>query len=135
MSARSLAVGLTAAVLALTACSNTSSSVNRTPSSGTATATAVNGVQHITLTVGTDDRFHPATIVVHRGRVEITLEHDDAGAPHDWSLSGFPGDYVPIVNGGQTRSKTFLAPAPGSYPFVCTIHAKLGMTGTLVVRP
>ncbi len=114
MSARRLAVGLTAAGLALAACTNGSSSVNRTPHNGTGTASPVDGVQQITLTVGADDRFHPSTIVVHRGRVEITLKHDDAGAPHDWSLSGFPGDYVPIVNGGQTQSKTFTAPAPGT---------------------
>jgi plastocyanin len=143
MSARRLAAGRVAAAFAvpallalvLTGCSNGSSSVNRAPHAGTATATPVDGVQRVTLTVGEDDRFHPSTIVVHRGRVQITLKHDDAGAPHDWSLTGFPGDYVGIVNGGQTRSTTFTAPAPGTYPFVCTIHAKLGMTGSLVVRP
>jgi plastocyanin len=135
MPVRRIAACVTAAVIALAGCSNGSSPVNRAPNSGTATATAVGGVQRVTLEVGTDDRFHPSTIVVHRGRVEVVLKHDDAGAPHDWSLSGFPGDYVPIVNGGQSRAKTFLAPAPGKYPFVCTIHAKLGMSGTLVVEP
>lgn len=135
MPVRRLAVWLTAAGLALAGCSNGSSPVNRAPHTGTATPTVVNGVQQVTLEVGADDRFHPSTIVVHRGKVEVTLKHDDSGAPHDWSLTGFPGAYVPIVNGGQSRSVSFMAPSPGSYPFVCTIHAKLGMTGTLVVRP
>ena len=138
MLVRRLAAGVPAAVLvvlAAAACSNGSSPVNRAPHSGTASATVVGGVQRVTIEVGADDRFHPSTIVVHRGRVEVVLKHADAGAPHDWSLTGFPGAYVPVVNSGQSGAKTFMAPAPGRYPFVCTIHAKLGMTGTLVVEP
>lgn len=133
MAGRPLACAL-AAVLLVAGCSNGSSPINARPHAGTETASPVNGVQRVTIEVGADDRFHPSTIVVHPGRVEIVLKHDDAGAPHDWSLTGFPGAYVPVANGGQTRTASFTAPAPGRYQFVCTIHAKLGMNGTLVVE-
>jgi plastocyanin len=135
MPARRTAAALAAAVLGVAGCSNSQSPINSRPHTGTASASDVNGVQQVTITVGADDRFHPSTIVVHRGKVEIVLEHDAEGAPHDWSLDGFPADYVPLANGGQTRTATFTAPSPGRYQFVCTIHAKLGMTGTLVVEP
>lgn len=124
------AVGL----LALAACSNTESPINRTPLSGTATASEVNGVQHITLLVGNDYRFHPSTFVVHSGRVEVTLKNTGSGAPHDFQVTQFPSDYVPQVQQpGQTTSTTFTAPSPGRYQFVCTIHTRQGMVGTMVV--
>lgn len=130
---RSAACALAAALL-VAGCSNGSSPINRRAHTGTATATPVDGVQRVTVEVGDDDRFHPSTIVVHPGKVEIVLKHDPAGAPHDWSLSGFPAAYVPTTTSGQTRTAGFVAPAPGKYQFVCTIHAKLGMNGTLVVE-
>jgi plastocyanin len=135
MPARRILACAAAAALVSAGCTNTESSVNARPHTGTATASPVNGVQQVTITVGADDRFHPSTIVVHRGKVEIVLKHDADGAPHDWSLTGFPGDYVPTTTGGQTRTASFMAPSPGKYQFVCTIHTKLGMTGTLVVEP
>jgi plastocyanin len=67
--------------------------------------------------------------------VEIILKHTGTGAPHDWQLSGFPADFVPLTNGGQTRMATFVAPAAGRYEFVCTIHVRQGQRGTLIVAP
>ena len=122
-----------AAVLALTACSNNRSAVNRRPQTGTATASAVAGVQQVTIDAGDDFRFHPSTVVVHPGRVRVILHHTGTGAPHDWSLTGLPKDFVPLVSAGQTGQVTFVAPPPGRYPFVCTMHAAQGMSGTLVV--
>jgi plastocyanin len=135
MPARRIVACAAAVVLGLAGCSNSQSPINRRPHTGTATASMVNGVQQLTITVGQDDRFHPSTLVVHRGKVEIVLKHDAEGAPHDWSLTGFPVAYVPTTTGGQTHTASFMAPSPGSYRFVCTIHSKLGMTGTLVVKP
>lgn len=135
MPARRIVACAGAAALALVGCSNSQSPINRRPHTGSATASMVNGVQQVTVTVGQDDRFHPSTLVVHRGKVEIVLKHAAEGAPHDWSLTGFPVAYVPVTTGGQTRTASFMAPSPGNYRFVCTIHAKLGMTGTLVVKP
>jgi len=135
MPARRIVACAAAAALLMAGCTNTQSPINAHPHTGTETASPVNGVQQVTITVGVDDRFHPSTIVVHRGKVEIVLKHDAEGAPHDWSLDGFPAAYVPTTTGGQTRTASFTAPSPGKYQFVCTIHAKLGMTGTLVVEP
>ena len=129
-------LGLVAcAALVLAGCSNGSSPINARPHTGTATATVVGGVQKVTIEVGADDRFHPSTIVVHRGKVEIVLKHDAAGAPHNLSIGAPLNIFVPTIDGGQTQSSSFIAPSPGKYQFVCTIHAKLGMTGTLVVKP
>jgi plastocyanin len=92
-------------------------------------------VQQVTITTDQRYRFTPSTITVHPGRVRITLTHAGTGAPHDWSLTGFPDDNVPLVTPGQSKSVEFTAPAPGTYTFVCTIHIAQGQTGTLVVLP
>jgi plastocyanin len=127
--------GLLAAggMIILTACSNTQSPVNRRPYSGSALASVVNGVQQVTIDVGDDFRFHPSTITVHPGRVQIVLKHTGTGAPHDWQVTDFPADFVPLTNSGQTRTGTFIAPAPGRYEFECTIHLRQGQRGTLIV--
>lgn len=130
-----LACAALAVPTTLAGCTNSQSSINSRPHTGTATASPVGGVQQVTIEVGADDRFHPSTIVVHRGKVRIVVKHDADGAPHDLQVADLPGAYVPTMGSGQTRSVSFTAPAPGNYRFVCTIHAKLGMTGTLVVKP
>ncbi len=122
-------------LIAVTACSNHESSVARQPQTGSASASEVNGVQQVTVTVGDAFRFNPSTITVHQGRVKITLVHKGSGAPHDWQLPQFPSDQVPLVNAGQSTSATFTTPSPGRYQFVCTLHVAQGMTGTLVVLP
>jgi len=123
-----------AASLALAGC-QTQSAINREPHTGSTTASASAGVQDVVITTDQRYRFTPSTITVHPGKVRITLKHVGTGAPHDWSLQGFPADYVPLVSAGQTKSVDFLAPAPGTYKFVCTIHVPQGQTGTLVVLP
>lgn len=132
---RPLLAAAAVSVLAVTACSNTQPAVTRRPRTGSATASVVDGVQQVTLLVGDDYRFHPSTITVHPGRVQVVLRHTGTGAPHDWQLSDFPADFVPLTSGGQTRSATFIAPAPGRYEFVCTIHVRQGQRGTLDVLP
>lgn len=127
------AVLLVGAGLLLASCTNTEPAVNREPNTGSATASAVSGVQQITVTAGDDFRFHPATIVVHPGEVRLILKHTGTGAPHDWRLTGFPADSVPLTDAGQTRVVTFTAPAPGHYKFDCSIHINQGMVGTLIV--
>jgi plastocyanin len=128
------------AALVLTAC-ETSSSANREPHTGTATASSTAGVQTVTVHSGlnsADFRFHPSTIVVHPGKVRLVLVNDGrkgAGAPHNWSLSGLPGAATALISAGQQGEVSFTAPAPGRYQFVCTIHTRQGQTGTLIVRP
>lgn len=123
------AVGL----VLLAACSNSQASINRGPRTGSNTASAVNGVQQITIDTGDDYRFHPSTITVHPGKVEIILRHTGTGAPHDWQVTDVPADFVPLTPAGHTRMATFIAPAPGTYEFVCTIHVQQGQRGTLIV--
>ncbi len=125
---------LLVAAVALTGCQS-QSAINRKPHTGTSTAVAADGVQDITITTDQNYRFDPSTITVHPGKVKITLTHTGTGAPHDWSLNGFPDDNVPLVSPGQTKSVEFTAPSPGTYTFVCTIHVNQGQTGTLVVLP
>ena len=87
------------------------------------------------MTVGPTFRFDPSTITVHRGQVKITLHHLGTGAPHDWQLTGFPAAQIPILSDNQTQSVTFMAPSPGKYQFVCSIHLNQGQTGTMIVLP
>jgi plastocyanin len=126
------------ALLLLAGCANREAAVNKRPHSGTGTATAVAGVQQITVTVDAGDyRFHPSTLVVHPGEVRIVLVNTakpGAGPPHDVIFSGLPAADVPLAMAGQTQSVTFTAPAPGTYNFVCSIHARQGQTGKLIVR-
>jgi plastocyanin len=132
---RALAMLATLAVLA--ACSNRQPEVNKRAHSGTGVATEVNGVQQIVVTSGVDLRFHPSTIVVHQGKVRIVLVNTakpGAGPPHDIQMTGLPAADVPLVAAGETQSVTFIAPAPGTYSFVCSIHATQGQSGKLIVR-
>jgi plastocyanin len=124
-----------AAVLAtgaLAACT-TEPSVNRRPHTGSAAASAVDGLQQITVTASDTDRFDPSTITVHPGQVHVVLVNDGSGKPHDWTLLALPGAHTTLIGGGAKTSVTFTAPAPGRYTFVCTVHVKQGQTGTLVV--
>jgi len=119
-------------VLAVAGCSNHTANVNRRPQSGSTTAAPVDGVQSVTIRADDTYRFTPDTITVHPGKVRITLINT-GHAPHDFSLGGFPADFVPLASGGQTSTATFMAPAPGRYTFVCTIHVAQGQTGALIV--
>jgi plastocyanin len=135
--ARPLAGATVAVVVGISGagCSNTEAGVNRRPHSGSASATVVNGMQQVTVEATDTYRFVPSTIVVHPGPVRIVLVNTGHGAPHTWSLTGFPADFVPLTPAGQTLAATFVAPAPGTYTFVCTIHVKQGQTGQLIVVP
>ncbi|HZC70709.1 MAG TPA: cupredoxin domain-containing protein [Jatrophihabitans sp.] len=127
-----------AALVLLAACARTAE-VNKRPHTGTGTATlARGGVQQVVVNTGVDLRFHPSTIVVHPGRVRIVLVNTaakGAGPVHNLSFDNLPGaDDVPDVQAGYAASATFDAPAPGTYSFVCTIHANQGQTGKLIVK-
>jgi plastocyanin len=124
-------------LVTLVACSNSTASVNRRPHTGESTAADVNGVEEVTIQATDNFRFIPSTIYVHTGKtVKITLVKTGDQAPHDWQLTQFPSDFIPLLTAkGQTASTTFVAPAPGRYEFVCTIHVQAGQTGTLVVLP
>lgn len=122
----------------LAGCSNRESASNKRPHTGTGTASTVNGVQQLIVTTGVDLRFHPSTLVVHRGPVRIVLKNvptNGSGPPHNLYFGGLPvSDDIPTTSAGQSQSVTFTAPGPGTYRFVCTIHQAQGQTGKLIVR-
>lgn len=135
--ATAVALGASLSVALLAGCQS-KSAINREPQSNvTFSASASAGVQDVVITTDNKYRFTPDTITVHPGKVRITLKHlsTGGGAPHDWQLQGFTSDYVPLTQSGQTNSVEFVAPAPGRYQFICTIHVVQGQTGTLVVLP
>lgn len=126
--------------LALSACSNENSAVANSPHTGTGTATpAADGLQRIVVDTGPDLRFHPSTIVVRPGRVQIVLRNmqmgGSGGPPHDLKVYGVNDAYIPNIQEGQSASTTFTVTKPGRYEFVCLIHIQQGQTGTLIVRP
>ena len=121
--------------MTLSACSNREPSVNKRPHGGSTTASAVDGLQTITVDATNTYRFNPSTITVHPGLVRIELHNvgkNGVGAPHDWALPTVSVT-TPLVSAGKVDTVTFMAPSPGHYTFVCTIHRKQGQTGTLVV--
>jgi plastocyanin len=125
------------ALATLVACTNREAEVNKRPHGGTGVASDVGGVQQVVLRTGVDLRFSPSTIIVHPGRVRIVLVNTaqpGAGPPHDLQASKVPGADVPLTAAGHTQSTTFTAPAPGTYTFVCSIHAAQGQTGKLIVK-
>ncbi len=127
-----------AAVATLAACTNSKAPLAKSPHSGTGAASEVAGVQQITVTTGSDLRFHPSTLTVHPGMVQILLINkvgSSGGPPHNLQVSGLPGAFVPLTTAGDTGTVTFTAPSPGRYHFVCTIHVQQGQTGTLIVEP
>jgi uncharacterized cupredoxin-like copper-binding protein len=100
-------------------------------------ASASNGVQHVTVTVGNSMTFDPAAITVHAGQpVQLTLRN--AGLmPHDFSLSDGVAEALKIAtNGGQSASGTFTIDTPGTYSFDCSMpgHAAAGMRGTITAQ-
>lgn len=125
-----------AALVSVAGCAR-EAEVNSRPQAGTGTASSVNGVQQITIRSGQDLRFTPSTIVVHPGVVRLVLVNSSAagaGPPHDVTFSGLPAANIPTTQPGRLSAVTFTAPAPGTYQFVCSIHARQGQTGTLIVE-
>jgi len=137
MPRRALYAAAVLALALLSACSNTSSPVNRRPHNGTSTAVDSGGVEEVTVQATSTYRFIPSTIYVHAGKtVRLTLIKSGGGAPHDWQLTKMPSAFVPLLTAdGEKGTTTFVAPSPGRYQYVCTIHIAAGQTGTLVVLP
>jgi plastocyanin len=130
-----VAGAVAAPAVLLGGCTNSQAPVNREPHPGSVTATVTNGVQRVRIEAGNDYRFHPSTVTVHPGKVQIVLVNTGSGAPHDWQLPSYPKDFVPLIGAHQTSSASFTAPGPGRYEFVCTIHERQGQIGTLIVAP
>jgi plastocyanin len=130
---------LVAAVATATAgCSNREAPINKEPHTGVEVAKLTHGVQLAVVKTGADFRFHPSTIIVHRGVVRIVLRNTEpasGGPPHNLHVTGLPGITVPLTYPAHAAEDTFVAPKPGRYRFICTIHVAQGQTGVLIVKP
>jgi plastocyanin len=130
------ALAVLAALATVSGCAR-EAAVNSEPHTGTGVASTVDGMQQVVLRTGVDLRFHPSTIIVRPGKVRLVLENTakpGAGPPHNLHVGGLPGADIADVQAGFSASVTFTAPEPGTYDFVCTIHASQGQTGKLIVR-
>jgi plastocyanin len=79
-------------------------------------------------------KFDTQTLTARSGaNVTVNLRNEDAAVAHDISFSIAGLGHGHTCFGPCTDSYTFTAPAPGSYPFFCTVHIE--MQGTLVVTP
>jgi plastocyanin len=66
--------------------------------------------------------------------VLVNTSKPGAGPPHNVTFGGLPAANIATTQAGRQSSVTFEAPAPGTYNFVCSIHAAQGQTGKLIVR-
>jgi plastocyanin len=121
------------ACVALVGCSNRNAPQTRGAHSGDVQVTAgAGGVQAVTIDGGDNMRFDPSTIHVHPGKVKITLDVTGT-TPHELSFTKDIKPTIPLTLHGQHGSIEFTVTKPGRYPFVCQLHQREGMTGTMIV--
>jgi plastocyanin len=115
-----------ALLLALTACSSTSSATaGPSATAGSASAAAVSGTQ---IVISNFD-FSPMTLTVSPGAHVTVVNHDSTAH----TLTASSGNAFDTGDIGPGKSATFTAPTkPGSYSYICSIHQF--MHGTLTVR-
>ena len=115
-------------------------------------------------TAGEALQFAPAALsATAGGQVKVTFKNGSAAQKHNWVLvkgadadaqkvddegatAGEAAGYIPtdpnvvasvkLVNGGETGTTSFAAPAAGNYIFLCTFpgHYAAGMKGTFTVK-
>jgi plastocyanin len=105
------------------------------PASSPASPPASTGAA-VEITVATDTgselRFDPVDVQVQAGaQVRLTFENRST-VPHNLTFADpIKAATATIVAAGTSETIEFVAPAPGSYQFHCTLHP--GMSGTLTV--
>jgi plastocyanin len=81
--------------------------------------------------------FSPASATAPaNASVNLTFDNQDPAVLHDLKLlspSGTTLAHTDVFEGIAQRTVTFTTGAPGSYPFICTVHPQ-DMRGTLVVQ-
>jgi plastocyanin len=87
----------------------------------------------LTTAAGETTAFDPAEAVVEAtGPIAITFRNASS-LPHNLTFTaGLTAATRTIVSPGTSDELVVSPLAPGTYPFVCTIHD--GMAGTLIVR-
>lgn len=161
---RSLSVVLVLGLaLLLAACGGRESSTGG-GSGGRTGTTAGNGVTIDLASDGEMLAFDKTTLTVEAGQVvTINFQNTSIAQQHNWVLvdggadvsrpiaeagilAGLQGEYLPadrskiiahtgVLNGRESGSVTFTAPAPGTYLYICTVpgHYPI-MQGTLIVE-
>jgi plastocyanin len=117
----------------LGACSNNRESAQARAPVHTETANAkvaADGVQEVTITGNERFRFVPSTIKARPGPLRIVLMNSGT-TPHDLEVEG-AGQGTGLVAGGE-RAQITVNLKPGRYRFVCTLHIRLHMMGTIIV--
>lgn len=95
------------------------------------------GSESSQVTIGTDTGaallFDPESAsVTGGGTVEVTFENVST-IPHNLTFQDpIDAETATVVDPGASETIEFEAPAPGNYPFVCTLHP--GMEGTLTIE-
>jgi plastocyanin len=74
-------------------------------------------------------QFSPSTFSVKSGDT-ITVKNSTPSTPHTFTVTDQDIDVT--LDPGSSQDVKIDLP-PGTYPFVCTFHESLGMTGTLTV--
>jgi plastocyanin len=97
------------------------------------TASAADAVT-ITSAPGDTLAFEPDEATVRAdGPITLTFRNGSS-LPHNMVFTaGLTASTRTIVRPGTSDELLLVPPAPGAYPFVCTIHD--GMAGTLIVQP
>ena len=147
-----LSVVALASALALTACGGSSAGPD------------ASGANLNVSTAGEALQFAPAALSATAGQqVKVTFKNGSAAQKHNWVLvkggdaeaqkvddegatAGDAAGYIPtdpnivssvkLLNGGESGTASFAAPAAGNYVFLCTFpgHYVAGMKGTLTVK-
>ena len=150
-----LSVVALASALALTACGG---------GGGTGGTGEGGGANLNVSTAGEALQFAPAALNATAGQsVKVTFKNGSAAQKHNWVLvnggddvaskvdeaaagAGEAAGYIPtdpaiigktkLLNGSETGTADFTAPAAGTYTFLCTFpgHYVAGMKGTLTVK-
>jgi plastocyanin len=120
------AQGVVAAALLLAGCAGVAPTPSAAPSAPVA----------LTITTAPGERlaFEPAEPTVRAaGPIALTFRNASS-LPHNMTFTdGLTAATQTIVKPGTSDRVMVVPPAPGAYPFVCTIHD--GMAGTLIVEP
>jgi plastocyanin len=118
--------GVAAAALLLAGCVGVTSTPSAAPSATVA----------LTIRTAPHDRlaFEPAEPTVRAaGPITLTFQNGSS-LPHNVTFTGaLTAATDTIVKPGTSDQLMVVPPAPGAYPFVCTIH--VGMAGRLIVEP
>jgi len=100
----------------------------------------VHEVRMVTTQNGASGAFEPANLTVKKGDI-IRFVNVSAGTAHnaDFNLpenagkAGLPAATQFLTGAGQSEDVT-VNMDPGTYPYHCTPHAAMGMTGTVTVQ-